>query len=312
MFGPPSVPAPTGAGAGTGHGFADFSSALQDATRRRRRPRPRRAVRPRRAGRRGRRALPRHAVPLGRQRPRRLRLLRAGPVRRTSSSAWTCPRVADQQARAGSPVARADARPGDLVFFGSPVDHVGIYAGNGQMVVAPHTGDVVKLQSVDLSKAVAIRRVVPAPAAAARRSAPAATPWPGCRPPASRTPRRSRGGPRRRHPPGAARRGRLVGVRLRPRGHVTGRRRRPRAAHAPHRSRSRRRPARPGPGPRAAARRYLAQQLKTFGGRADLAVAAYNAGPAAVRKHGGIPPYPETEAYVKKVMARYNALGGTS
>ena len=36
---------------------------------------------------------------------------------------------------------------GDLVFFGDPAYHVGIYAGGGQMVVAPHTGDVVKLQS---------------------------------------------------------------------------------------------------------------------------------------------------------------------
>lgn len=45
--------------------------------------------------------------------------------------------------------------------------------------------------------------------------------------------------------------------------------------------------------------RYLAQQLRTFG-KPELALAAYNAGPGAVRKHGGVPPYAETQAYVRK------------
>src|SRR5439155_504211 len=58
------------------------------------------------------------------------------------------PRTAAEQARAGQPVAGlADARPGDLLAFGDPVDHIGIYAGNGLMVVAPKTGDVVKVQA---------------------------------------------------------------------------------------------------------------------------------------------------------------------
>jgi cell wall-associated NlpC family hydrolase len=43
-------------------------------------------------------------------------------------------------------VAQSDAQPGDLVFFGSPIHHVGIYIGGGQMISAPHTGDVVKIQ----------------------------------------------------------------------------------------------------------------------------------------------------------------------
>ena len=38
--------------------------------------------------------------------------------------------------------------PGDLVFFGSPAGHVGIYVGNGNMIAAPHTGDVVKVEAV--------------------------------------------------------------------------------------------------------------------------------------------------------------------
>ena len=38
--------------------------------------------------------------------------------------------------------------PGDLVAYGSPVHHIGIYIGGGQYVHAPHTGDVVKVSSI--------------------------------------------------------------------------------------------------------------------------------------------------------------------
>ena len=57
---------------------------------------------------------------------------------------------------------------------------------------------------------------------------------------------------------------------------------------------------------------YLAQQLKTFGGDTTLALAAYNAGPGAVQRYGGVPPFPETGAYVQQVLARYDALKGAS
>jgi len=49
--------------------------------------------------------------------------------------------------------------------------------------------------------------------------------------------------------------------------------------------------------------RYLKQQLNRFGS-VDLALAAYNAGPEPVKKHGGIPPYPETQNYVRSIMAK--------
>lgn len=52
--------------------------------------------------------------------------------------------------------------------------------------------------------------------------------------------------------------------------------------------------------------RYLLAQLEDFGS-ADLALAAYNAGPEAVRNYGGIPPYAETEGHVAKVLRLTNA-----
>jgi soluble lytic murein transglycosylase-like protein len=55
--------------------------------------------------------------------------------------------------------------------------------------------------------------------------------------------------------------------------------------------------------------RYLAAQLETFRD-ARFALAAYNAGPDAVRQHGGIPPYRETENHVQRVLAVFNRLEG--
>jgi soluble lytic murein transglycosylase-like protein len=53
--------------------------------------------------------------------------------------------------------------------------------------------------------------------------------------------------------------------------------------------------------------RYLKQQLNAFG-RTDLALAAYNAGPSAVRRYGAVPPYAETKNYVSRVQSRMAAL----
>jgi peptidoglycan DL-endopeptidase CwlO len=59
------------------------------------------------------------------------------------------PHSSSMQSTMGSPVARSALLPGDLVFFYSPVSHVGIYIGNGQMVHASTSGEPVKTASVD-------------------------------------------------------------------------------------------------------------------------------------------------------------------
>ena len=52
---------------------------------------------------------------------------------------------------------------------------------------------------------------------------------------------------------------------------------------------------------------YLRQQLERFGNNVPLALAAYNAGPGAVMKYGSIPPYRETQNYVRQIMQRLSA-----
>jgi soluble lytic murein transglycosylase-like protein len=53
--------------------------------------------------------------------------------------------------------------------------------------------------------------------------------------------------------------------------------------------------------------RYLSQMMSQFGGNTEEALAAYNAGPGAVHRYGGVPPYAETQDYVNKVLGYANA-----
>ena len=80
------------------------------------------------------------------------------------------PRTAAQQQKATSRVSAANAKPGDLVFFGNPATHVGIYLGNGEFLEAPHTGDVVKIAHFNPAS-VTFGRVSGSDAAAGRSSA---------------------------------------------------------------------------------------------------------------------------------------------
>jgi cell wall-associated NlpC family hydrolase len=72
----------------------------------------------------------------------------------------------------GMEVPRYGVQPGDLVFFGNPVHHVGIYVGDDLFIHAPRTGDVVKISRLSERADVShIRRIAflsgePAPTAA--------------------------------------------------------------------------------------------------------------------------------------------------
>jgi cell wall-associated NlpC family hydrolase len=217
------------------------------------------------------------------------------------------PRVSYEQATAGRPVASlAQARPGDILAFDSPVDHVGIYIGGGKMIEAPRTGLDVRVIDV-YETPTAIRRVLPdqpVAAVAAARTVGAATGLPAGTPYASLfTQAAERHGvsptllaavakqesgfdPRAVSPAGAqglmqlmpaTAAGLGVGNSFDPAQAVDG------------------------------AARLLKDLLGEFG-RVDLALAAYNAGPGAVKRYDGIPPYPETRHYVPAVLAHKAAL----
>ncbi|HWF47043.1 MAG TPA: lytic transglycosylase domain-containing protein [Bryobacteraceae bacterium] len=53
---------------------------------------------------------------------------------------------------------------------------------------------------------------------------------------------------------------------------------------------------------------YLRELLDRYRHNAVLALAAYNAGPAAVQKYGGVPPYPETQQYIERVLREYSRM----
>lgn len=215
------------------------------------------------------------------------------------------PRVAADQATVGQPVpSLAAAQPGDLVAFGSPVDHIGIYAGNNTMIVAPHTGSVVRVEQITRTP-TAIRRIVgtgdasavnpagPAPrmagAAAYQQLFDTASAKYGVPSSLLSAVARVESGydPTAVSPAGAQGLMQLMpdtasglGVNaFDPAQAVDG------------------------------AARLLAGHLKTYGGSVPLALAAYNAGPGAVARYGGVPPYPETQAYVARVLAYAGEAG---
>ena len=80
-----------------------------------------------------------------------------------TQSAWraagvSIPRTTWQQAAFGSHVPLSAIQPGDLVVFYSDASHVGIYSGNGQVVVAPHEGTTVRLEAMRWMPLYDVRR----------------------------------------------------------------------------------------------------------------------------------------------------------
>jgi len=65
-----------------------------------------------------------------------------------SAAGVSLPHSSSMQSTVGTAVAYSDLQPGDLVFFYSPVSHVAMYIGDGLIVSAPHSGDVVKVMPI--------------------------------------------------------------------------------------------------------------------------------------------------------------------
>jgi soluble lytic murein transglycosylase-like protein len=217
------------------------------------------------------------------------------------------PRTAAQQATTGTPVASlADARPGDLVFFDhsssrAGIDHVGIYVGNGQMIAAPTEGEDVKMQSV--GSPTAIRRVLPASTASAATTSAATgsaslsgVPYSGLF---------TAAGVKYGVSPAllaamASQESGFNASAVSPAGAEGLMQFMPSTA------------AGLGVNPLDAASsvdgaaRYLSSLTSKFGST-SLALAAYNAGPGTVSRYGGIPPYAETQNYVRAVTSKAEA-----
>jgi soluble lytic murein transglycosylase-like protein len=223
------------------------------------------------------------------------------------------PRNSWQQAGAGQPVASlADARPGDILAFDKPVDHVAIYLGNNQMIAAPKPGDHVKIQKV-YEQPTHIRRVVSDAAQVAAQNMAAV------RPAALNGAGSLAGVP---YGDLFVKAGTKYGVSPRLLAAVA----KVESGYDPHavskvgaRGLMQLMPSTAkGLGvdnafdPEQAifgGAKLLAGNLREFKSL-PLALAAYNAGGGAVKKHGGIPPFAETQAYVPKVQKALAALGG--
>ncbi|HEU4348530.1 MAG TPA: transglycosylase SLT domain-containing protein [Actinoplanes sp.] len=223
------------------------------------------------------------------------------------------PRNSWQQAKVGTKVdSLKDARPGDILAFDSPVDHVAIYLGNNKMIAAPKPGDHVKIQSV-YETPTHIRRVV------GTETAGSAFATSSVRPASLQNAGSLSGVP---YADMFAQAGAKYGIS-------------PKLLAAVAKVESGYNPKAVSPAgaqglmqlmpgtakglgvknsfdPEQAidgAAKLLSRNLKEFKSL-PLALAAYNAGGGAVHRYGGIPPFAETQAYVPKVQKALAKLGG--
>jgi cell wall-associated NlpC family hydrolase len=213
----------------------------------------------------------------------------------------TLPRIAADQAKVGTAVpSLAQARPGDILAFGNPAYHVAIYLGNNMMIAAPEPGENVKIQSV-YQTPDSIRRVVasdstaisPVESAGSHLLAGSLTGvdrFAGIF---------AQNEARYQLPTGL-----LAAVAQTESGGNT-------AAVSPAGAQGLMQlmpstaqglgvdPWNPGQAVQGAAQ-LISGYLHRFGS-VPLALAAYNAGPAAVEQYGGVPPYTETQNYVARI-----------
>jgi hypothetical protein len=226
------------------------------------------------------------------------------------------PRTSREQARVGTKVdSLRDAKPGDILAFDSPVDHVAIYLGDNKMIAAPKPGDQVKIQSV-YETPTHIRRVVGTDLAA--RAATGAGAAAAVRPASLQNSTSLAGVPYADmflkagakydvspkllaavakvesgyNPRAVSKAGAQGLMQLMP---ATARGLGVDNSFDPKQAIN-------------GAAKLLSSHLKEFKSL-PLALAAYNAGGGSVHKYGGIPPFAETQAYVPKVQKALAALG---
>jgi hypothetical protein len=229
------------------------------------------------------------------------------------------PRTSQEQARTGTKVdSLRDAKPGDILAFDKPVDHVAIYVGDNKMIAAPKPGDRVKIQSV-YETPTHIRRVINTDLTdLAARSASAASAAAAVRPASLQNSTSLAGVPYADmflkagakydvspkllaavakvesgyNPKAVSKAGAQGLMQLMP---ATARGLGVDNSFDPQQAIN-------------GAAKLLSSHLKEFKSL-PLALAAYNAGGGSVHKYGGIPPFAETQAYVPKVQKALAALG---
>ncbi len=200
------------------------------------------------------------------------------------------PRTAAEQSNVGTPVSSiSQAVPGDLIFYGSPADHVGIYLGNGLMVNAPEQGQSVSVTQVGTP--TSIRHIT------------AATSSPAASPPSSLNSTFAAASSYYNLPPGllsavAKVESNYNPSAISPAGAVGIMQIMPSTAQGMGIN-----PADPVQAIFAAGQ-LLSEKLNHFGS-VPLALAAYNAGDGAVEASGGVPPYQETQNYISKVISTW-------
>lgn len=207
---------------------------------------------------------------------------------------YDLPRVSRDQAKVGTAVPSLDqARPGDLLAFNSPVTHIGIYVGDGKMIHAPKPGEKVRIEDV-YDTPTAIRRVIGTEPATAAASSTAAAGSYGVLFERAEA----------RYGVDA---GLLAAVAKQESGFDAGA-----VSPAGAQGLMQLMPATarglgvtdafdPAQAVDGAAR--LLRDLTQRFGSTELALAAYNAGPGAVMRYDGVPPYAETRNYVRSIMA---------